>query len=84
MGTAAGVAREDTREGHVREMEMSIDDIDTDVKTAIAGIMRMTVDIITVVASAQGRDLEIAGDTGVARQGIEGSGTETDVGVMIE
>ncbi|KAH0341080.1 hypothetical protein KCU81_g6479, partial [Aureobasidium melanogenum] len=79
-----GVAREDTREGHVREMEMSTDGTDTDEKTAIADMMRRNADIITAVASAQGRDLESAGDTEVAHQGTEGKGMERDAGVMIE
>ncbi|KAG9947961.1 hypothetical protein KCU85_g5354, partial [Aureobasidium melanogenum] len=84
MVTAAGVAREDRRGDHVHEMAMSIGDTDTDEKTAIADMMRRNADIITVVASAQGRDLESAGDTEVAHQGTEGIGMERDAGVMIE
>lgn len=63
---------------------MSTDDTDTDEKTAIADMMRMTADIITVAASARGRDLESAGDTEVAHQGTEGRETQTDAGVMTE
>ncbi|KAH0372723.1 hypothetical protein KCU65_g936, partial [Aureobasidium melanogenum] len=46
--------------------------------------MRRNADITTVVVSAQGRDLESAGDTEVAHQGTEGRGMERDAGVMIE
>lgn len=81
---AAEVAREDTREGHAREMEMSTDDTDTDEKTTVADMRTRNADTITAVASARGRDLESAGDIEVAHQGTEGKGTERDVNVMIE
>ncbi|KAG9640804.1 hypothetical protein KCU64_g12817, partial [Aureobasidium melanogenum] len=78
------VVREDTREGHAREMEMSTDDTDTDEKTTVADMRMRNADIITAVARARGRDLESAGDIEVAHQGTEGKGTERDVDVMTE
>jgi hypothetical protein len=84
MVMAAEVAREDTREGHARGMEMSPDVTDTGEKTTDAEMRMRNADTITAVASARGRDLESAGDIEVAHQGTEGKGRERDVDVMIE
>lgn len=80
----AGVAREDTRDGHVREMEIRTDDTDKDETIATADTTRQDLGNITVVASVQGQDLGSAEDIGVARRETGGRGMVTGVGVMIE
>lgn len=81
---AAEAVREDTRDGHVREMVTGTDDTDTDETIATADTTRQSLGSITVVASAQGRDLGSAGDIGVARRGTEERGMVTGAGVMTE
>lgn len=86
----AEVARDDTRDGHVRETATGTDDTNTDETTAIADMAfrktKQTVGNITVVASAQDQGLQNAEDSEVARRetGETERGTATDAGVMIE
>jgi hypothetical protein len=89
---AAEVVREDTRDDHVQEMTTRIDDTDTDEMTATmiaeTALQRtkQSAGNITAAASAQGRDLGSAEDTGVARRetGEKEKETAIDTDVMIE
>lgn len=81
---AAGVVREDTKDGHVQEMATRTDDTDTDETIATAGTTKQSLGNITAVASAQGQDLWTAKDIGVARRETGGRGMVIDAGIMIE
>ena len=81
---AAGVVRENTRDGRVREMEIRTDDMGTDETIATAGTTRPSLGNTTVVASARGQDLGSAEDIGVVRRETGGRGMVTGAGVMIE
>jgi len=81
---AAGVVREDTKDGHVREMATRTDDTGTDETIATADTMKQSLGNITAVASAQGQGLGSAEDIGVARRETGGRGMVTGAGIMTE